>query len=167
MVDRGRGFTFCQFSKITAADKDTTRVKVETTMFQGRKIESNQVTAISIAFSEFDFIPSKVFEDFGDVSRFKFFGGKLKFIKKESFVTASHLRHFEISDTKIEEISSKAFEGAAANLEEIVIENCEIGKIASDAFDGLDKLTKLSLKRSKYSDKEFLKNLSSSVEILY
>lgn len=150
---------------MNSTDKDTTKIKVEPTMFQGRLIERDQVTAVSIAFSDFESIPTEVFSNFGDVSILKFYGGKLKFIKKESFVNASHLRHFDVSDSKIGEISSQAFKGAE-NLEEIVLENCSIGKIFDDAFDGLEKLKTLILRKSNYTDVAFLTNLPKSIEMI-
>lgn len=165
IVDRGAGFTFCVFSKVNATDRDTTKIKAETTMFQGRLIESEQVSAVSFAFSNFDLIPSEVFNNFGDVSRLKFYGGHLKIIRKESFANASHLRLFEVSDSKIDEISSQAFKGAE-NLEKIVLENSSIGKIFDDAFDGLTKLKFLSLKKSNYTDMAFISNLPKSVELI-
>lgn len=134
-------------------------------MFQGQLVDSNRVTAISFGLSEFDHIPASVFTSFGDVFRIKFFGGKLKFIKNESFENASHLRYFEVEDSKIETISSNAFEGAS-NIEEIIFENCEIATIASDALNGLKKLRKIRLSRSKYPNTEFLDSLPAKVKIV-
>lgn len=87
------------------------------------------------------------------------------FIKKESFVYAAQLRFFEVIETKIVEISSRAFAGAE-ELEEISFEGCEIGKIAFDAFDGLPKLKKIKLKKSKFPTKGFLENLPSHVKVV-
>lgn len=165
IVDRGKGFTFCQFSQIIGSDKDTTKVKPLSTNFQGRVIESEQVTAISIAFSEFDHIPSSVFSNFGNVMRMKFYGGKISYVKKESFTTATHLRFLEIQDTKINEITSNAFEGAK-ELEELTLENCKIGKIADDAFVGLTKLKKLKLTGSSYPNGDFLNKLPETVKTI-
>lgn len=162
VVDRGKGFTYCQFSTIVAADKDTKKIKANTTMFQGQLIERDRVTAVSFSFSDFDHIPSAIFTSFGDMIRVRFHGGKLKFIKKENFATAAHLRYFELLDEKVDEITSKAFSGAA-EIEEITFENCEIGSIADDAFVGLTKLKKLRLTGSKYPNADFLKNLPKSV----
>lgn len=135
-------------------------------MFQGRIIESEQVTAISIAFSEFDNFPSSIFDStFGNISRIQFYGGKLKVIDNESFKLAAHLRFLEIKDTKIDEIFSKAFEGAG-ELTEMTLENCEIGIIAEDAFVGLSKLKKLSIKGSTFNNENFLNNLPKSVETI-
>lgn len=134
-------------------------------MFQGQLVDNNRVTAISFAFSEFDHIPASVFTSFGDVSRIKFYGGKLKFIKNESFDHASHLRNFEIEDSKIETISSNAFEGAS-NIEEISFENCEIANIANDALSNLKTLRKIRLSRSKYPNTEFLDSLPATIKIV-
>lgn len=165
LVDRRQVFTFCQFSQIKNAPTEKVKINAISTMFQGQVVESNLVTAISFSYSELDHIPASVFTSFGDISRVKFYQGKLKFIKKDSFENASHLRYFEVHDSKIEDISSNAFEGAN-NIEEIILENCEIASIASDAFGGLEKLKKIRLVGSKYPNTDFLKSLSSSVEIV-
>jgi hypothetical protein len=165
VVDRGRGFTICQFVDIVAAERDTSKIKAITSMFQGREVKSNQVSAIMISQSEFDEVPSSIFTSFGDVFRLKFNGGKLKKLKKESFVNATHLRSFEAYNTTIEEISSSAFDGAT-ELSEIALENCKIGKIAEDAFAGLENLKKVRLTGSKYPNANFLKNLPESVETI-
>lgn len=162
LVDRGRGLTFCQFYDINGTEQDTSRVNVKSTMFQGQLIESNRVSAIAIASSEFDEIPSSIFTNFGDIFRFKFFQGRVKTIKKESFVHATSLRAFEMIESQIEEISPNAFEGAV-NLEEISFENCKIGKIAENAFAGLPKLKSLHLNGTKYPNSDFLKKLPSKV----
>ncbi|CRL06677.1 CLUMA_CG019535, isoform A [Clunio marinus] len=161
-VDRGRGLTACQFAKVNSTGKDTTAINAKPTNFQGRLIESNQVTAVAIAYSEFDRIPNSIFTTFEGILRIKIYGGSLKVIGNGDFNLASNMISFEVYNTTIDEITSKAFEGAS-NLTEITVEKCEIGVIASDAFDGLDKLKKIRFVGSKYPNDDFLKNLSSSV----
>ena len=165
LVDRFRGFTFCQFSQITSSERDTTKINTVTTMFQGRQIENIYVTAISIAFSNFDRIPASIFnnDNFGNISRIKFYGGELKYIDKESFQNASYLKFIDIVDTKIEKITSNAFEGAV-NLEEITLKNCVIEDIETDAFSSLEKLKKIRVKTK--SNLNFLKFIPKSVEIV-
>lgn len=165
VVERGRGFTFCQFSQITADSYDLSKIKIVPTLFQGRLIDSNQVTAIAISSSDFDHIPSSIFTNFGDVFKLKFNGGSLKVIQKESFATATHLRYFEVSDAKIEKIYSRAFQGAD-KMEEIKLINCDIGEVAVDAFEGLNSLKRLKLKGSKFSNTDFFENLPESVETI-
>lgn len=156
LVDRGRGLTFCHFDNINGTDKDTSRVSPRTTMFHGQTIDSNRVSAISIAFSDFDEIPSSIFTNFGDIFRFKFFHGKVKTIRKETFEHAPQLRYFEMVESQIEEIGPNAFEHAD-KLEEISFQDCKIGKIADNAFAGLANLKSLKLNGTKYPNAEFLK----------
>lgn len=126
LVDRGRGFTLCQFASIQGYEKDTSKVKVINGVFHGQVIEAPTVSAISIAFSHFDSIPAAVFKGFGRINRFKFYGGSLKTINKETFEFAKDLKYFEVHDSKIEAISSDAFNGLD-QLEQVTFTNCEIG----------------------------------------
>lgn len=165
IVERFRGFTFCQFAQINGTDYDTTEVKVLPTMFQGQMIESDRVTAIMLTYTEFEEIPTEVFTNFGDITRLKINASKFKVIKKESFATAPHLKFVEFFDTNIEKITSRAFE-EAEEIEEITIEDCDVKKIAPDAFAGLDNLKRLKITGSKFSNTNFLKNLPKSVKII-
>lgn len=143
-VERLRGFTFCLFNNQSSTHHDTSKVAIIPTQFQGRMLESTQVTAIVITFSDFNHIPSSVFTNFGDVTRLKIMHSTIKEIQPENFISASHLRVLEIEYTKIGKVLSKAFQHAK-NLEEVKIENCEIGEFSEDAFEGLKKLREVHI----------------------
>jgi hypothetical protein len=149
-ADRLRGFTFCQFGNQSSADQDVSTVKVNPNMFQGRYLESSQVTAVLISFSEFDHLPSALFHSFGDVTRLKIVQSKIRSIDRDDFAAATHLRVLEIEDSEIGTVSSKGF-GLLTNLEEILITNCKINQFPSDAFDGLEKLTIIKLEKNTYA----------------
>ncbi|KAG5678239.1 hypothetical protein PVAND_007931 [Polypedilum vanderplanki] len=148
-AERLRGFTFCQFGNQSSADQDVTKVKVAKNSFQGRLIESSQVTAILISFSDFDHIPNSVFQNFGDVTRLKISNSKIAKIDRDDFSTASHLRVLEIENSEIGTVSSNAF-GLLKNLEKIEIENCKFDKFSNDALDGLEKLTIIKVENNTY-----------------
>lgn len=138
-VERLRGFTFCHFSNQSSMHNDINKVTVNENSFQGKNLDSTQITAIAISLSDFDHIPSSVFTSFGDVTRLKIMHSTIKEIQPENFLLAPHLRVLEIEYTKIGKILPKAFQNAK-NLQEVKIENSRIGNFAENAFDGLENL---------------------------
>lgn len=167
LVERLRGFTFCHFSNQSSELHDTTKVKVNPSVFQGRLLESERITAVAISLSDFLHIPSSVFTNFGDVSRLKIMHSKVKEILEEDFTTATHLRVFEVEYTKVGKITSKAFE-LAKNLEEVKFENCEIEDFADDAFEGLEKLKEIRLTNNTYKNgPPDLSKLPESIKLIH
>lgn len=167
VVERLRGFTFCHFSNQSSVHHDTGVVQINPSIFQGKKLEGSQVTAIAISLSDFEHIPRKIFTQFGDVTRLKLMHSTIKEIRAEDFSTAPHLRVLEIEYTKVGKISSKAFE-MAQNLEEVKFENCEIGDFADDAFDGLKNLREIRLSGNSYKNGQpDLSNLPKDVKVIY
>lgn len=167
LVNRMAGFTFCMFSQVNSTDHDVSTVEAMTLNYQGRDIESETVTAISIAFSNFDEFPSAIFDEnvFGNISRVQFYGGSLKRLSKTSFKDASGLRFVNMWNSTINEISSDVFKGAT-QLEELTFENCAIGKVAKDAFSGANNLKQLKLVGSTYPNTKFLLNLPDTVKVI-
>lgn len=141
-VERMRGFTFCHFSNQSSTLYDTSKVNVNPSSYQGKNLDSTQITAVAINFSDFDHIPDSVFTNFGDVTRLKIMHSTIKEIQPENFLLAPHLRVLEIEYSKIGKILPKAFQHAK-NLQEIKIENCNIENLAEDAFEGLENLRKV------------------------
>lgn len=151
LVERLRGFTFCHFSNQSSEHHDTSKVKVNPSIFQGRLLETERITAVAISLSDFLHIPSSIFTNFGDVANLKIMHSKVKEILSEDFSTASHLRVLEVEYTKVGKITSKAFE-LAKNLEEVKFENCVIEDFADDAFDGLKNLKEIRLSGNTYKN---------------
>lgn len=149
MVERLRGFTFCHFGNQSSTNKDVSKVKVRENMFQGQKIDSQDVTAVHISFSDFHHLPNSVFKNFGDVTRIKISYSKIKGISHNDFAAAKYLRFIEIEDSQIGKIQSKAFE-LAVNLEEVSIQNSEIENFSADAFSGLQKLKTINLRNNTF-----------------
>lgn len=162
-VNRMGGFTFCTFSQVSSDDKDTTKIEVEESTFQGQKIQSDRITAIMIAFSDFDQIPSVIFDSFAEISRLRVSTTNIDVLSKESFKTATDLKYLEFFNSTIGEVLPKAFRNAA-ELTEITFEDCEVTEIAEDAFVGLQKLKKVIITGSKFDNTDFLKNLPKSVK---
>lgn len=91
---------------------------------------------------------------------------KVKEILSEDFLTATHLRVFEVEYTKVGKITSKAFE-LAQNLEEVKFDNCVIEDFADDAFEGLKKLKEIRLTANTYKNGQpDLSKLPSSVKVI-
>jgi len=166
-VNRLDGFTFCHFSLMNSAERDVTKVKVLESMFQGQKLLSEQITAVAIAASQFDNIPSAVFTNFGAVSRLRLNQLELKAIRKEDFKAAEHLMYLDMEKMQIREIESQAFQ-LAVNLVEVAIIKSKIAKFSVDAFSGLTKLKKIDLKDCGVAtfSEAFFDNLPSSVKTL-
>lgn len=161
------GFTFCMFSQVNSTDHDVSTIEAMTLNYQGRDIESETVTAVSIAFSNFDEFPSPIFGEniFGNISRVQFYGGSLERLSKASFKDAWSLKRLDIWNSTINEISSDVFKGAT-QLEELTFENCAIGKVAKDAFSGASSLKQLKLVGSTYPNTKFLLNLPDTVKVI-
>lgn len=161
------GFTFCMFSQVNSTDHDVSTIEAMTLNYQGRDIESETVTAVSIAFSNFDEFPSAIFGEniFGNISRVQFYGGSLERLSKASFKDASGLKFLNIWNSTINEISSDVFKGAT-QLEELTFENCAIGEVAKDAFSGASSLKQLKLVGSTHPNTKFLLNLPDTVKVI-
>lgn len=167
MVERLRGFTFCMFTNQSSENNDITKVTVNPSLFQGRELLSEQVSAIAISLSDFEHIPSSVFTNFGTVSRLKIMHSTIKEIRSEEFSAASELRTIEIEYTKVGRVNSRAFEHAK-NLEEVTFGNCEIGEFSNDAFEGLEKLREIRLNENSYKNgKPDLSKLPANVTIIF
>lgn len=167
VVDRFKGFAFCQFSRINSKDFDIWKINATTTNFQGQAIETREVTAVSFAWSDVDRLPSSIFnsEVFGNITQLQFYGGHWKTISPESFDGAASLKILEVHNVTISEVVSRAFVGAT-DLEEILLRDCRIADIAKDAFEGLQNLKQLRLINSKIPNEDFLRNLPSLVKIV-
>lgn len=162
-VNRMAGFTFCDFTNISAAEKDTTKIEVESSTFQGQPINPDTISAILITSSNLDSIPSVVFDSFAEISRIRIHSSSFNVIGKESFKLATALKYLEFFNTTIEEITPKAFKNAK-ELTEITFEDCTVEEIAEDAFVGLQNLKKIKITGSKFNSKDFLGNLPKSVK---
>lgn len=154
-VNRQMGATFCHFGNQSSTNQDVTKVKILENMFQGQFLKSSQVTAILITFSDFDHIPSSVFQKFGDVTRLKITNSKIKNIDRNDFSTATHLRVLEIENSEIGSVSSKAF-GLLGNLQEIEVTGSKIDTFSNDALDdNLKKLTRIKFENNNYRNSDF------------
>jgi hypothetical protein len=162
-VNRVGGFTFCSFNQISSADKDTTKIEVESSTFQGQEIKSDRISAILIASSDLESIPNVIFDSFAEITRLRIHSSSFNVIGKESFKLATGLKYLEFFNTTISEITPKAFKNAG-ELVEITFEDCQVQDIAEDAFVGLQKLKKIKITGSKFNNKDFLDNLPKSVK---
>lgn len=162
-VNRLGGFSFCDFTRISSSDHDTTKIEVESSTFQGQEINPDLITAIMLGNSDLDSIPNVIFDSFGTISRLRIHTSSFDVIGKESFKYATGLKYLEFFNSTIGEITPKAFKNAV-ELTEITLEDCTVDDIAEDAFIGLQKLKKIKITGSKFHNKDFLGSLPKSVK---
>lgn len=131
----------CRFENVKGSEKDTTKVKVLPIPNDGRNITKDNVTAVIFSESEFDEIPSGIFEEnlFGGIAYLKFSGGSIRSINAQSLEKASKLKFLEFSDSTLHAILPEAFK-LAMSLEFIIIQDCTIESFSEDAFVGMKTL---------------------------